>query len=504
MPKIITTNTDIRQIDVSKTRPLFQAFSLISDPIFVVDTHLKIQFYNEALVRLMNSWELPPPGKDQHITEAIPFLTNTWIADYKKIFNSQESQIESVDTFPKDPTAYTIHKLPMIKTKNPNLVTTIIKYQSNDEKTAKKIMYVEKKYEGMMKALRESEHKFRKLITQMGDGAWLFDSSQETIFINKALCEMLRFSESELIGNKITDFMVETSHDKFNKVLLSLDTQSTSNPTEITFLNKSGVEVETRLILSSLTDPDNQVVGNFCVISDITQEKSLQELQERFIATTAHELQTPLTVLSGYIDVLQIGPDLSQEDLLAIIEKMSRNVNRLVRLVRNVHDLSAVRANLFTIDRKDVNLFEFINEIKDQIAILFPTRNIFWDTNVTSDSNLSFNLDSERIKQTVENLTQNSVKNSPEDSSINIRILSKSDELSIVVQDQGTGISNDGMLQLFRPFAHKPTQYSQSGTGLGLYIIKAIIQAHGGTIEVVSGEENTGCIFTIKLPNNID
>ncbi|MHA2094851.1 MAG: PAS domain-containing sensor histidine kinase, partial [Candidatus Hodarchaeales archaeon] len=412
--------------------------------------------------------------------------------------------MERTKTFPEDPTPYTISMLPFIGEKKTKMVLTIIKYKSTDTKTAKKIQYIEKKYEGMIQALHESEDKFRQLITQMGDGVWLFDLTQKTVFINRALIKMLRYSERELIGSNITDFILPSFLDTFNEAVQSLEDQTTLRPIEITFSNKSGMEVDTRLILSSLTSPDNQKIGNFCVISDITQEKSLQELQERFIATTAHELRTPLTVLSGYLDVLQISPDLSQDDLLAIIEKMSRNVNRLVRLVKNVHDLSAVQANLFSIERTKVHLFDFISELKDQIAILFPSRNIFWDSNITTDSDVYFILDSERIKQTIENLTQNSVKNSPHDSPINIRIQCKDHQLTIVVQDQGTGISNGDMLQLFQPFAHKPTRYSHSGTGLGLYIIKVIVQAHGGTIEVVSGEKDTGCIFTIHLPNVVE
>ncbi|MHA1994005.1 MAG: PAS domain-containing sensor histidine kinase [Candidatus Hodarchaeales archaeon] len=500
MPKTVSTNTDLRQTNGVNVSQLFQIFNLISDPIFIVDIHLKFQYFNEAFLRIIHSWNFPPPQKDQHITEVLPFITNDLIVDYRKIIHSEEVLIERTKTFPDDPNAYTISILPSIGEKKPDLVTTIIKYQSTEIKAAKKIKNVEKKYEGIMKALRESEDKFRKLITQMGEGVWLFDCSKKTTFINDALRHMLRYPETEIIGHSITDFMLSTSQNEFNKVLLSLDNQSTSNPIEITFLNKSGVEVDTRLILSTLTDPNNQKIGSFCVISDITQEKSLQDLQERFIATTAHELRTPLTVLNGYLDVLQIGPDLSQEDLLAIIEKMSRNVNRLIRLVRNVHDLSSVRANLFTINRKKVDLFEFIIEVKDQIGILFPKRNIFWDTNVTSDSKITFCFDSERIKQTIENLTQNAVKNSPKESPINIRIQKLGDELTIVVQDQGIGISNESMLQLFKPFAHKPTRYSQTGTGLGLYIIKIIVQAHGGKIEVVSGEESSGSIFTIKIP----
>ena len=500
MPKTVAAKTDFRDANGITVRHLFQAFKVISDPIYILDSHLKLKFHNEAFLRLLHSWNLSPPQNDQHITKIFPFITEEWIADYRKILQEQEPEIERIKNFPEDITPYTISIIPFRGEKEAKLIITIIKYQSTDEKTAEKIQYIEKKYEGMIHALRESEDKFRKLITQMGDGVWLFDTSQKTIFVNPALIQLLRFSESELIGSQITDFILPTSRDKFFAVLQTLDSQSTSDPIEITFSNKSGMEVDTRLILSSITNPENEKIGNFCVISDITQEKSLQELQERFIATTAHELRTPLTVLSGYLDVLQIGPDLSQGDLLAIIEKMSRNVSRLVRLVRNVHDLSAVRANLFSIVRTNVNLFEFINELKDQIAILFPTRNIFWDTNLTSDSNLFFSFDSERIKQTIENLTQNSVKNSPRDSPINIGIHHQNNQLTIVVQDQGTGISNENMLQLFQPFAHKATQYSHTGTGLGLYIIKVIIQAHAGTIEVVSGEKNTGCIFTIRIP----
>ncbi|MHA2094521.1 MAG: hypothetical protein ACW98F_07830, partial [Candidatus Hodarchaeales archaeon] len=94
MPKTVITKTDLRDSDETTVRHLFQTFGILSDPIYILDKHLKLVYSNEAFLRLIHGWELQTPQNDKHITEVLPFISDDWIADYQKIIQSLDSVME--------------------------------------------------------------------------------------------------------------------------------------------------------------------------------------------------------------------------------------------------------------------------------------------------------------------------------------------------------------------------------------------------------------------------
>ena len=236
------------------------------------------------------------------------------------------------------------------------------------------------------------------------------------------------------------------------------------------------------------------------MISDISEEKRFQQLQERFIGVTTHELKSPLTILTGYMELLQNKNSISEELLSEIYRSMENTIQRLVQLVQSVHDLNAIQVNAFTVNPRSTNLNAFISEFKEQIQILYPNRLVLIDE-LSIDDSTYVRMDSNRINQVLENLVDNAIKNSAVDQYVSVIFRNLNEKLVISVLDFGTGIPNEQIFHLFPPFSHKPTEFSQRGTGLGLYIVKSIVSSHNGIIEVLS-QENSGTCFTIILPKN--
>ena len=129
------------------------------------------------------------------------------------------------------------------------------------------------------------------------------------------------------------------------------------------------------------------------------------------------------------------------------------------------------------------------------LAVLYPKRMISVHKNLNNSVNV---FDEDRMIQVIHNLINNAVKNSPKESPIEMSIVTTENNLQIKVKDYGSGILKDPKT-LFEPFSHQSSQYSSRGTGLGLFITKAIVDAHKGKIEVKSSK-GLGSIFTVVIP----
>lgn len=476
----------------------FQIFNSLNDPIVVVNMDLEIVFYNESFNKWKGEKYVLKTNLKTDSRDFFPFNDPKLISSFEKLTKESERNgtvIINNMTDLKDDVCYNIEITPF-----QNHVLTVFKEITAHRDTVKRLIEAEKLYKSTINALRESEDQYRNLITNMGEGIFITDIHGTIIFVNPAIQKMIGFSELELISNPLKDYFYNKSADTLNEQLNSLRKDHTKSEVfELEFRHKNQSKVITRVAASVLINNKKRLIGFYGVLSDITSDRQNELLQERFIATTSHELRTPLTVLIGYLDILRKEVDLSKEKTSEIYQAMLKNAQRLNKLVENVHDVSAIRADMFKIYIEKVNLDEFASEVNDQIRILYPKRTIMIDYTNELQDDPYFSFDHVRIFQVIENLVDNAVKNSSKDSIINLVIRKERESFLISVIDSGAGIKNQEILQLFQPFSHIPTQFSRKGTGLGLYIIKVIVDAHKGKIEVISRVEG-GTIFAVQLP----
>jgi PAS domain S-box-containing protein len=481
----------LERIQEESERRYFDVFNSMIDPIHVIDRNMCFELLNKAFQKWNEELGLDTNAIGESIKMVFPFLSDEAIDEYHQIFRTGKTlSLERADV--EDKTHYSIQKIPIFESASlePKVarIVTVIRDITQHKQT--------------LQALQESEEKYRVLITNMGEGVWVSDIDNKTIFVNPALVKMLGYTEEELFGRSVTEFLSSESLLKFKEVNNQRFTDGifSSQKYELQFITKSGDIIVAKVAGTALCNEQNELIGSFGVLSDVTQEKKLQELQERFIGITSHELRTPLTIIKGYIDFLKYQPDLSQTKIEEIYWSISNNIQRLNRLIESVHDLAKIRANLFEIIPVSVNLPEFITEVKKQIQILYPDKIVFIDFNSSESIEQTITFDKDRIIQVLENLVDNAVKNSPTDQPVNVAINLYNDVLNISVQDFGAGIPNPHLFQLFQPFSHIPSQYSDKGAGLGLYIVKVIVEAHGGSIELIT-LENKGCNFSITIPS---
>ena len=224
-------------------------------------------------------------------------------------------------------------------------------------------------------------------------------------------------------------------------------------------------------------------------------------MQREFINIAAHELRTPIQALLGIIDLIESKTDIRKEKVelsRAIIEMMIRNVTRLERLSANILDASRIESNTLKLNKEVFDLNQKVLRVIDDLKITTyrERKNIKIVSNSIPDK-LEIYADKSRIFEVLSNLIRNSIRFSDEEeATIIVNVEQKEGYAVVEVRDNGRGIDPEIMPKLFTKFATK----SYQGIGLGLYISKSIVEAHGGKIWAENNRNGKGATFTFTLP----
>lgn len=232
-------------------------------------------------------------------------------------------------------------------------------------------------------------------------------------------------------------------------------------------------------------------------IASLEAERKLQRLQEDFIATVSHELCTPLGFIKGYATtLLREDTNWDEETRREFLTIIDEETDRLRELIDNLLDSSRLQAGTMRMQFQLVKLDRLLKETLMRAS----SNNERFSVELDSQSNVVINADPVRIAQVFTNLFSNAAKYAP-GSPVVVSMEDKDDIVHIAVKDEGPGIAPEHQEQLFKRFYRVPdTSTNAHGTGLGLFICREIINAHGGEITVDS-EIGKGTTFNIYLPH---
>lgn len=233
---------------------------------------------------------------------------------------------------------------------------------------------------------------------------------------------------------------------------------------------------------------------------DVTAEREAERLKDEFVGLVSHELRTPLTSIIGYTELLSEveAPNLSEEGR-HFVEVIDRNSRRELNLVGDLLMLTSITAGTFTIQRTRMDLGEIAREAFDAAQPDADKAGV--ELTLASNGGTVINGDPDRLAQVAANLISNALKFTPEGGSVAISVGSEDGRVTLAVADTGIGIPAEEVPRLFdRMFrAEEAERRHIQGTGLGLTIVKAIVDAHGGHIFVES-EPGHGALFRVELP----
>ncbi len=226
--------------------------------------------------------------------------------------------------------------------------------------------------------------------------------------------------------------------------------------------------------------------------------KALNKLKDKHLGIAAHDLRNPIAAIHGLSDLLA-DPELDEESRRTYIESINTVSKQMLILVNDLLDISVIESGKFDLNKIPVNLSVILRERAELMAINAKNKNITLTTALDEVPDLPMDVD--RMRQVVDNLLSNAVKFSPRGTTVHLAGGQKDDDLVFSVADEGPGIAQEDLAKLFGVFQKldiQPTAGERS-TGLGLSIVKRIVDAHGGKISVES-EVGKGSTFTVTIP----
>jgi signal transduction histidine kinase len=239
--------------------------------------------------------------------------------------------------------------------------------------------------------------------------------------------------------------------------------------------------------------------------SNIVMEKTLK-LQGEFLANISHELKTPLNVIFAAVQLFSMycsngSLDGRKDSIVKYIQSIKQNSYRLSKLINNIVDSSKIEAGFFQLNISNNNIVEVVEEIVMSVTDFTDSKgiNIIFDTDIEEKI---IACDPEKIERIVLNLISNAIKFSEEGGEIFVDIKCKNDFVEISVKDNGIGIEKQYLKMIFDRFKQvdKSLSRNSEGTGIGLSLVKSIVELHGGSIHVES-ECGRGSKFTVMLPS---
>ena len=232
-------------------------------------------------------------------------------------------------------------------------------------------------------------------------------------------------------------------------------------------------------------------------------EAALQEADRRkdeFLGTLSHELRTPLNAILGWVRMLRSGT-LDAAAAPHALEVVERNVNHQSRLITDLLDISRIISGTLTLE---VGVVELTAVVAGAVEAMRPTSEAksLSLTTLLPDDALPIRGDAERLRQVVANLLSNAVKFTPNRGQVVVRLVRADDRARLIVSDTGTGISAEFLPYIFERFrqADSSSTRAHAGLGLGLAIVRHIVELHGGSVHAESAGEDKGATFTVDLP----
>ena len=345
--------------------------------------------------------------------------------------------------------------------------------------------------------------KLEALLTSLGEGVIAMDLNGRILIFNEQAEKMFGKKSKDCFGK---NFMhsCEVRNEKGEKLTMDNYPISTAilhkKPVvaKLHFLRESAAALPLSTTVAPIIFQDN-MIGIIATFRDITEDEKIDRAKSEFVSLASHQLQTPLTAIRWFLEILMTKEKLTKRQR-DYVKKSSISTQRMIRLVEDFLNVSRLESGSISVIPKEADFVEFSKGIIQEAGIIAKERNqkiVFKSKN--KKINASF--DSNLVGQIILNLLSNAIHYSPDNGTVYILLSKMGDDIQIEVKDNGLGIAREDQKKLFTKFfrTRKSAQISTNGSGLGLYIIKKILDTIGGKIRCES-EEGKGSNFIVTLP----
>ena len=344
--------------------------------------------------------------------------------------------------------------------------------------------------------LKQSNAKLEGIVNYCADGIIILNEDGIIEQINPACETMIGHISSKLIGASIDDYLfgkktfISKELHKLDESELLLRDFCIKNP----FTNsETPVEVSFARI-----NPDDKYKRFVGVIRDVTEQKKADKLRDDFIATLTHDLRTPLLAaiqtLKFFLEGALGALDDKQKLLLSTMQKSNEDLLGLVNALLEVYKYDAEK---LTLTKTNFNIYNLVKQVYDELSPLAKSKNIDFKIN-TDISDTEILADRSELRRVICNLCGNAINYTQEGGTVTITLKVEGNDLIFSVSDNGTGIPQEDIPNMFQRFSQGTSKKRSTGTGLGLYLSRQIIESHGGKIWLES-VLNKGSEFSFLL-----
>ena len=339
----------------------------------------------------------------------------------------------------------------------------------------------------------------------------ILEINQKGFYMVKTIMPNIE-SAMQIKGNKVTDIIKNFNESEyFHKI------DEVIKEKKIKYINKkvyvaNGNEVYSNFIFEPLFEQNGEIKEILVLVVDVTDEVKSNIVMEKelksqgeFLANISHELKTPLNVIFSAVQLFSLycnsgSLDEKKDLFIKYIESIKQNSYRLSKLINNIVDSSKIEAGFFELDLSNNNIVEVVEETVMSVTNFTEIKglNIIFDTDIEEKV---IACDPVKIERIVLNLISNAIKFSTKGEEIFVEIKDKTEFVEISVKDNGVGIEKKYLNTIFDRFMQVDKSLSRNaeGTGIGLSLVKSIVELHGGSISVES-EYGKGSKFVVLLP----
>jgi PAS domain S-box-containing protein len=336
------------------------------------------------------------------------------------------------------------------------------------------------------------------IIKSISDGVLVINKLGEVVYYNYAALKYLNISELK-IGYSAFDKLPQKLNDIIVKIYESETVLLKTYSTEIEL--KPNNELIVEAAVTPVPHPDGSIKGVVIVISNITQFKKIELIKSQFVSMVAHELKTPLAAVQGFINViLDDSLNVSADQQKDYLKRSVLRLNSLKDLVNDLLDISRMELKTKSREIESLNIEEIITNTVQLLELETEKRKLTVVKDI--EPNIPrINADHNEITRLITNLLSNAIKYNKENGKIYISAKVQDSYLNIIIKDSGIGMKPEEKARLFNEFFRAKNEKTRgiSGTGLGLTIVKRIVDSYHGKIEVES-EYGSGTSFIINLP----
>ena len=351
-------------------------------------------------------------------------------------------------------------------------------------------------------------NKFAIVLSGITDPVIAVDLNRTIVIFNNAAEELIGISASDAIGKPLEGVMkifhegteIPSSHycpirtDDFEGVVF--------NKKELKLVGQNGKEAYVNIIVGKIKEAVSIHLGCILAIHDKTTEKSLEEMKLDFVSMAAHELRTPLTSLKGYLSVfIEDNKAMFNDEQMMFLNRINISASQLTNLVENLLSVSRIERGAFSVRTEALDWIELVGKAIEDLMDRAKDRRIELTFTRPMHVISKLSVDRLRIDEVLTNLLSNAIAYTQPGGKVTVSIEEKDREVITHIQDTGQGIPKDAIPHLFTKFfrVSGALEAGSKGTGLGLYISKAIIAMHNGKIWVES-ELGKGSTFSFSLP----